>query len=57
MHRHVFYLKHDVSETWFCLRLQVVPTQLDAIDRASRCLQKPIRYNLKSETQPSQVVF
>jgi hypothetical protein len=25
----VFYLKHDVSETTFCPRLQVEPTQLN----------------------------
>jgi hypothetical protein len=28
IHRTVFYLKHDVSETAFCLRIQVEPTQL-----------------------------
>jgi hypothetical protein len=28
-----FYLKHDVSETGFCLRLQVELTQLGPIDR------------------------
>jgi hypothetical protein len=28
IHRHVSYLKHDISETGFCLRLQVQPTQL-----------------------------
>jgi hypothetical protein len=38
MHRPVFYLKHDVSETGFCLRLQVEPTQLCAIAKASLCL-------------------
>jgi hypothetical protein len=27
----VFYLKHDVSETGFCLRLEVVLTQLGPI--------------------------
>jgi hypothetical protein len=33
------YLKtHNVSETGFCLRLQVKPTQLGPIDRASPCL-------------------
>jgi hypothetical protein len=30
-----FYLKHNVSETGFCLRFQVEPTQLSPIDRAS----------------------
>jgi hypothetical protein len=33
--RPVFYLKHDVSETEFCLRLQAEPTLLGPIDRAS----------------------
>jgi hypothetical protein len=35
IHRLVHFLKnHNVSETEFCLRLQVKPTQLDPIDRA-----------------------
>jgi hypothetical protein len=33
-----FYLKHNVSETGFCLHLQVEPTQLVLINRASPCL-------------------
>jgi hypothetical protein len=37
IHRPVAYLKHDILETGFCLRLQVVPTQLGQIDRASPC--------------------
>jgi hypothetical protein len=28
IHRPLFYLKQNVSETEFCLRLQMVPTQL-----------------------------
>jgi hypothetical protein len=32
IHRPVFYLKHDVSETEFCLRLEVEPTHLGPID-------------------------
>jgi hypothetical protein len=35
IHRPVFYLKHDVSETGFCLRLQVEPSQLVSVVRAS----------------------
>jgi hypothetical protein len=31
IHRPVFYLKHNVSETGFCLRLQVDPTQMGPI--------------------------
>jgi hypothetical protein len=34
IHRTVFHLTHNVSETEFYLRLQVEPTQLDTIDRA-----------------------
>jgi hypothetical protein len=37
-----FYLKHNVSETRFCLRLQVEPTQLGPIDRASPYLRTPV---------------
>jgi hypothetical protein len=33
-----FYLKHDVSVNGFYLCLQVEPTQLGPIDRASLCL-------------------
>jgi hypothetical protein len=33
--RPVYFSKHNVSETLFCLRLQVKPTQLGPIDRAS----------------------
>jgi hypothetical protein len=34
IHHPVFHLKHDVSETWFCLRLQVEPTKLGPIEKA-----------------------
>jgi hypothetical protein len=37
--RRVYFSKHDVSETGFCLRLQVKPTQLGPIDRASPYIQ------------------
>jgi hypothetical protein len=33
-HRPVYFLKHNVSETGFCLRLQVKPTQLGPVVRA-----------------------
>jgi hypothetical protein len=36
-----FYVKHNVSETEFCLRLQVEPTQLVPIDRSSLYLRTP----------------
>jgi hypothetical protein len=35
-----FYLKHNVSESGCCRRLQVKPTQFDSIHTASPCLQK-----------------
>jgi hypothetical protein len=35
----VLYWKHNVSETRFCLRLQVEPTQLGPIDEANLCLR------------------
>jgi hypothetical protein len=40
IHRLVFYLKHDISETGFCLRLKVEPNQVGQIERASLCLRK-----------------
>jgi hypothetical protein len=33
-HRPVFYLKQNISEPRFCLRLKVEPTQLRSINRA-----------------------
>jgi hypothetical protein len=39
-HRPVYISKHNVSETGFCLRFQVKPTQLSPIDRASPYLLK-----------------
>jgi hypothetical protein len=38
IHHSDFYLKQKVSETAFFLRLQVEPTQLGSIDKASVCL-------------------
>jgi hypothetical protein len=38
-HRPVYFSKHNVSETGFCLRLQVKPTELGPIDRASPYLR------------------
>jgi hypothetical protein len=35
IHRLVFYLKHDVSEAGFCLRLQTEPTQMGLIEEPS----------------------
>jgi hypothetical protein len=39
IHRPVFYLKHDISETGYCLRLQVVSTQMTLTYRVSPRLQ------------------
>jgi hypothetical protein len=41
--RPVFYLKHDVSETRFFLRLQVETTHLGSVDRASLCLRSAVK--------------
>jgi hypothetical protein len=38
MHRPVFYLEHVISETGFCLLLQVEPTQMGPIERTGPCL-------------------
>jgi hypothetical protein len=40
VHCPVFYLKHDVSETGFNLRLQVVTTQWGRVERVSLCLRR-----------------
>jgi hypothetical protein len=61
-----FYLKylpvyistHDVSKTGFCLRLQLEPSHLGPIDRASPYLRsidwaKLSRFYFKTETEPS----
>jgi hypothetical protein len=40
IHLSVLYLKHNISETGFCLFLQVVLTQFDPIDKESPCLGK-----------------
>lgn len=38
-HRPLYISKHNVPEVGFCLRLQVEPTQLGSIDRASSYLR------------------
>jgi hypothetical protein len=40
IHRPLFYLKHDVSETVFCFLLEVVPNQMSPIERSSHCLRR-----------------
>jgi hypothetical protein len=39
IHSLIFYLKHGVSETGICLRLQVENTQLNPIDKDSLSLR------------------
>jgi hypothetical protein len=41
IHRHVFIWEHNFSETGFPLCLQVKPTQLGPIDRATSYLWTP----------------
>jgi hypothetical protein len=45
IHLPVFYLEHRVSEAGFCLRHQVMPTQLSPIDGV----------NLRTDTENSSV--
>jgi hypothetical protein len=65
-HCHVYFSKHNVLVTGFCPHLQVKPTQLGPIDRASpylwtSCIDwaKLNRFDLKMETESSlrNVVF
>jgi hypothetical protein len=51
-----FYLKHNISETGFCLRLQVEPTELGPIDRTSPYLRTPAPTQ-ESETELFVVTF
>jgi hypothetical protein len=54
IYRPVYFSKHNVSETGLCLRLQVKPTQLGPIDRASPHLRTPIpatRWGIPSQPQ------
>jgi hypothetical protein len=43
IHRPVFCLKHNVSETGSCPRLQMVPTELGSIDGPSPCLRTMVQ--------------
>jgi hypothetical protein len=45
----VYFSKHKVSETGFCFRLQVIPAQLDPIDRASLYLRRWIDKDKKMD--------
>jgi hypothetical protein len=51
-----FYIsKHNVSETVFCLRLQVEPTQLSPIDRASPYLRNIMFWNINRTVKKRKV--
>jgi hypothetical protein len=54
-HRSVYFSKHAVSENGFCLRLQVKPTQMGPIDRASPYLRTwaQLRFYLRMEAESS----
>jgi hypothetical protein len=49
----VYVSKHNVSETGFCLRLQVKPTQLGPIDVA-RTMDNVQKYNIPTNIPSSQ---
>jgi hypothetical protein len=54
IHPRAFILKHNVTETKFCLRPWMLPTQLSPIDRTTPCLRfGDSRYHLKTETESS----
>jgi hypothetical protein len=60
IHRRVFYLKRDISETKFCLRFQVEITQVGPTDIATREIETSSfycghlsRFNLMTETESS----
>jgi hypothetical protein len=52
-HRSVYITKHNVSETGFCLRLHVKPTQLGPLDRASPYL----RLGIETESNLRNIMF
>jgi hypothetical protein len=41
IHSPAFYLKHGISETGFCISLEVEPTQMGPTERAAFCLRTP----------------
>jgi hypothetical protein len=56
----VFCLKHDVSETGFCLRIQVEPTYVGPIETTNLCLRTGLsRFHPKTGRESSlrNVVF
>jgi hypothetical protein len=49
-----FNLKNDISETGFCLRLQVKHKELGPIDRASSYLRVPVPTQDRIHHKPSR---
>jgi hypothetical protein len=47
IHHPVFYLKLNVSETGFCILLQVEPAQMGPTDRASLCLRSGVALSIE----------
>jgi hypothetical protein len=55
--RPVYFSKHNISETGFCLRLQVKPTEWGPIDRSSPYLRTPVpapRWGIKAKHSTNQ---
>jgi hypothetical protein len=52
IHRSIVYLKHNISETGFCLLLQVEHTQLGPVQRQTSSIYwaQLSRFHLKTET-------
>jgi hypothetical protein len=46
----VFYWKHYISDTAFCLGLQIEPTRMGHVGRASLSLRRLSKFHLKTET-------
>jgi hypothetical protein len=54
IHYRVFHLKHEVLGAVFCLGVQVEPTRLSPVDRASLCLLAHLKTN---RIQPLKLCF
>jgi hypothetical protein len=62
-HRPVFYLKQNVSETGFCLRLRMGLTLMGQTERVSLCLRtywaqlRSFQLKMEAESSPRNVVL
>jgi hypothetical protein len=54
VHRPVFCYKHDVSETEFCLHLQVEHKQVGPVDRANSYVQNCDSYDIQTDGKPAE---